>query len=105
MLRRSPLKKAGKKTAEWNRERAKLKEGFQRAGITFCELGLQGCWKGNGLSFAHSKKRRNIQGNELSEVILACINCHGIIERKPEKKMTAIVRKTIRLRETPVEVT
>lgn len=58
--RKVALRRVGKKTAEWDRVRAKLKPRFARAGIVRCEVMLPGCWRDNGLGFAHSKKRRNV---------------------------------------------
>lgn len=98
-LRRTAIRKAGKRTKIWDQTRAKLKVGFERAGITVCELAGLGCWRDNGLGFAHSLKRRNIKDAiDLCEVILACNVCHDAIERLPEEHMARVVRSTIEAR-------
>lgn len=53
------------------------------------------------LSFAHSKKRDDIQNKEeYEEVILACIDpCHRDIENMPKEKMLQIVQEIIAKRE------
>lgn len=96
------MKRAGKRTKEWEATRAKLKVRFERVGITVCELGYPGCWRDNGLTFAHSKKRRNIGPGELEEACLACIVCHDAIEILPEEEMTTIVRGVISRRKKAV---
>jgi hypothetical protein len=77
-----PIKK-GRKFYEWERVRKKLKTIFQGREIMHCEM----CGKSWGLSFAHSKKRRFIAGDEIMQVALLCIPCHQTVEADPE--MTA----------------
>jgi hypothetical protein len=88
--------KPGKKTKQWAKTRAKLKEKFYSAGITTCELMFEDCWYDNGLGFAHSRKRRHV--TNLEEVILACNNCHDKIEKRPEDEMYFIVLAIIEAR-------
>ena len=84
------------KTEAWQQARRILKVAFEDAGITTCEVKLDGnCWNNNGLSFAHSKKRADIQGAELYEAVLACAYCHTVIEGMRKEKMTKLVRKII----------
>lgn len=46
-------------------------------------------WEDAELGFAHSKKRRHIEGDELYEVALLCnYPCHREIELLPEHEMT-----------------
>ena len=66
------------KVQEWNKIRKELIEEFKRAGITKCEIGLEGCTKNNFLGFAHTRKRRNV--TDIKRVVLACSNCHHKIE-------------------------
>lgn len=67
----------GKRTDKWNRVRAKLKQRFESAGITRCEV----CFGTFGLAFAHSKKRRFILTDEdWEQVALLCQPCHEKIE-------------------------
>lgn len=98
-MKRSRIKRSGKKTKAWDAERAKLKVRFAAVGITECELRLAGCWKTNTLGFAHSKKRRHIQGDEIREVALLCNSCHDVVERLAEAEMTEAIRKIISSRE------
>ena len=84
----------------WEATRLQLKKKFSRMGIEHCELNYKGCWNNNALSFAHSMKRRKITSQEdLEEVILCCVPCHEILERKPAEEMLRIVRETIKKRE------
>ncbi len=104
-FQRAPRKqlKPGRKTQEWETARRKLKIAFEAAGITSCEVRCKGCWRDNALSFAHSKKRANIKGDEIYEVVLACASiCHQILEEMPEARMTEVVRSIISHRITPV---
>jgi hypothetical protein len=88
---RKPLPRRGRKTKAWDRARAKLKTVFKAQGVTRCELGFSGCWRGNGLGFAHSLKRRNIRGEQITEVVLACVHCHEVLECLSEGEMARIV--------------
>ena len=88
----------GKKTREWDRLRAKLKIRFAAIHLITCEFRYEGCWKYNGLTFAHIKKRRNLRPEELEIVALACLNCHNILELMPEKKMTEAIMAVIKKR-------
>ena len=98
--KRKRLKAGGKKTDSWKEVLAELKVRFERAGITSCELRLDGCWRNNALSFAHSKKRRKIEEGELTETCLLCVPCHQKIEFR--KDMTEIVRGVINQRKVKI---
>jgi hypothetical protein len=86
-VKRTPLRRAGVKTRAWETTRRKLKPRFERAGITSCEFGFEGCWRRNGLSFAHGDKRRYLDQGELEVAALACIPCHNKLELMPRDKM------------------
>jgi hypothetical protein len=103
-MKRTAIKRAGKKTNEWERVRGLMKAEFKRAGITVCEIAGRGCWRDNGLGFAHSLKRRNIPNGSplLEEAVLACNVCHDVIEGFKEGAMATLVRALIAQR--PVEV-
>jgi hypothetical protein len=77
------LLKAGKRTREWQHIREQLKPRFE------------GCWRDNGLSFAHVDKRRFLSEKELREPALACIPCHNKLELMPRDQMRATVEKVI----------
>ena len=102
-MKRTPLKKRGKKVNEWEKVRRGLVKAFDRAGITRCELRYAGCWFNNALGFAHSLKRRNITTPEqMTECCLCCNICHDQIELLPENEMTFVVQEIIRNRKSPV---
>lgn len=102
LTRRTPMKRAGKKTLAWETTRRKLKVRFERAGITRCEW-PEGCGREWPLSFSHTKPRRDITTQaELEAVALLCTfhhhaaDCHG--HEHQFKTITAIIAN----RETPV---
>jgi hypothetical protein len=78
--------KKGKWTKLWEKERAKLKKEFEEKGICYCELGFDDCFRNNFLGFAHRHKRIFYRSSpellgDFNQVILACQNCHDIIEK------------------------
>jgi len=90
--------KPGKKTKEWDSARSKLKKAFDSVGITTCELRLDNCTQDQALSFAHTKKRRNLAAGELFEVVLSCISCHNQVEKLGEKSMNRVLTRVINKR-------
>ena len=89
--------KAGKRTKAWTKARAELVEEFGTRGITRCEIRFNGiCWLNNALSFAHTRKRRNVV--DLKRVVLACVPCHQIVEAWAEEKMEAYLEEIIKNR-------
>ena len=102
LVRRTALKKQGKKGDAWEKVRRALKPKFERAGIVRCELNFPQCMRDNFLGFAHAKKRRHLGPGELGIVIVACQHCHADIESRPESEMECIVLATIAARETPI---
>lgn len=80
----------------WNTKiRPQLKKQFEALGLTRCEI----CRSAFGLSFAHSRKRRNITTVDLlEEVILACASCHHEIEMLGEERMCLRVIEVIKNR-------
>ncbi len=95
---RRRMNQKGRKTNEWDNARAWLKIQFNRVGIRTCELRYAGCAFDNYLGFAHSKKRRNITGDEMYEVALLCNFCHEVAERLPEAEMTILIKQIIAAR-------
>jgi hypothetical protein len=96
----STLNRRGKKTAQWEKVRAELKKECLQAGVTWCELRIDGCQGTQFLSFAHSKKRRNITTDEgIREACLACQSCHSKVELMPESEMGVLVRAALVARE------
>lgn len=88
--------KPGKQTKANRASNARLKKKFEALGITRCELSYLGCTADDFLSWAHGRKRRKLQGDELDTlVILSCHNCHNRIEFLPPEGMLAIVESVI----------
>lgn len=95
-VKRTPLKRIGKKGREWNAARKELKAECVRLGITQCEIRKIGCQRDMFLTFAHSRKRRNITTPEqLREACLCCVTCHNEIELFPEQEMGDEVRRAL----------
>lgn len=83
---------------DWSVRRRHLEMVYHMNGITQCELQLPGCTFGLNARFAHSKKVREWETQEdVDEVIVACTNCHAIIEALGKRKvitMEEIVKRT-----------
>jgi len=94
-MKRTPLKRAGKRTKEWEQIRRQLKPKFERAGITTCEFRFNGCTRDWALGFAHVDKRRFLKGEQLAEVALACTPCHQLLELLPRDQMKIEIRSVI----------
>lgn len=76
-----------------------LKEIYYKKGIDSCEIRLDGCLGQFTSAFAHKHKRSWYNGNvellsSFNETILACQNCHNIIEN--DKILTEEVFKRLR---------
>jgi hypothetical protein len=93
------MKRAGKKTLAWQREREKLKVRFMARGITSCEARLPGCWGSRALGFAHLDKRRFLKPHQLGDmdqVVLLCSPvCHAYAESLPREEMRIFLQKII----------
>lgn len=87
-----------KKMKVWNNTRNELKLDFKTRGITTCELRLPDCWGDDALGFAHADKRRNIVGDDIKKVIVACGSCHAWLERQKRAYMTDLVELVIKHR-------
>ncbi len=99
---RKSLKRVGPNNW-WEKLRVEMKAAYMRAGIATCEYRSGGCWRDDGLGFAHSLKRRNIKTDaEKKETILACNYCHEMIESMSEEWMNRTVKRIISQRKTPV---
>lgn len=90
-----------KRGKAWDSAWRQLKPQFERAGITFCEVGYSGCTRFSFLTPCHSLKRRNCTTPELlREIIIACQSCHAKLEIMPEFRMAFCVREIIAIRPT-----
>ena len=95
-MKKTPLKKVGKRGRQWILARAKLKKEYERRGITKCEIHLPGCWGDNGLGFAHRHKRAWYYSRpgligQFNQTLLACNSCHDKIEH--DKQATEAIFK------------
>lgn len=99
-MKRTRLKRSGKKTTAWERTRRKLKVKFEAMGITSCEFNFPRCTPNDYLSFAHSLKRVDIKTQEqLEEVAVACFSCHSILDlNMTHEGMAEAVRTVIQQR-------
>lgn len=84
-MKRSPLKRQGKKGRENTKANAQIDRMFREYEITTCEARLPGCWINEGLTRAHRKKRREYYRepeklSDFNEVILCCLACHDKME-------------------------
>lgn len=94
------LKRAGKKTLAWEAARRLLKIRFLASGITTCEAMFpHQCSRDWALSFAHSKKRNDIVGDEIYEVALLCPEAHRIADAGSKEHMHETILAIINARE------
>ena len=96
MLRRSPLKRNGRRTNDWRKVWRFLKAEFEKRNITYCEFGFIEHECGGFLTPAHSKKRRMMQGTDIYAVALSCVNFHRQLdEGMSHEQMEQIVMQAI----------
>jgi hypothetical protein len=98
LKRKKPMRRSGKKTAQWDRIRAKLKQECLERAICSCELRLKGCLGSMFLGFAHRKKRRFCDEAELHIACLACSSCHLQADSLPAVVMFDLVDTAIKRR-------
>lgn len=93
MLRRTGISRAPGPRV---RERLAYNAELNKLGITWCEINLCGCLRGLHLSWAHSRKSRDItEPAHWMEAARACQHCHSIIEAMSHDDMGRIVREAI----------
>lgn len=93
------LKRAGRKTLEWQAIRRVLRNRFARAGITRCEIHVSpDCMNDNCLGFLHYDKRRFLTPEELWIVALGCAPCHDVYELLPRPEMKRRIQAIIAAR-------
>lgn len=83
---------------EWEKAWKEIKPELEYNGIVYCELGFEGCTNTMFLTPAHIDKRRNLTGNELKAVIMACVHCHNVIEGWNSERMRRLIEIIIRAR-------
>jgi hypothetical protein len=74
------MKKAARRTTDRRRAWRFLKAEFEKRGRTGCEFGFisHECW--GPLDPAHSKKRRNMKGNDIYACAIACRYIHNFLD-------------------------
>jgi predicted metal-binding protein len=98
-MRRTPLRRIGKR-GRINIEANKiLKKIYQKKGIDRCEIKFVGCLSNFTCAFAHKHKRNWYYDkpellSSFDETVLACVNCHDKIEKN--KELTELVFKDLR---------
>lgn len=96
-MKRTPMRRIGKKSKTWIDIRKDIKKRFGWAGITVCEFRFEGCWFNEALGFAHCRKRRKLTDEEMYHVALACNPCHDKLElMSPEEMHDAVHEKITR---------
>lgn len=73
-------------------------KAIRAAGVTSCELRLEGCTGSWALTRAHRKKRRFCDEKELAIYAVACASCHDIAESKSHEEMFDIINAAIQRR-------
>ena len=95
-MKRSPIKRSGKRTAKRRAINQRLKKLWEAAGITSCELRLPGCLGSWAMGAAHSKKSRFlITDEDWMEAALSCCKCHETIEAWSHEEMHKAVTDAI----------
>ena len=95
---RKPLNRRGPRTREWSKVWAWLKPRVEAAGRVQCEFGFipHECW--GPLTPAHSRKRREMVGDDIYAVAICCLNFHRHLDEElSHDDMYAVVMKAINL--------
>lgn len=101
-----PMNKVGRRTNDWLTVWRWLKPKLQAAHRTGCEFGFMPHVCGGPIDPCHSRKRREMQGNDIYAVALGCRNVHEILDgltaypplgrRLTHTEMERAVKKAIR---------
>lgn len=93
-MRRGTVKRAGRRTIEWQAAWKFLKPRLEAAGRTRCELSFIPHICSSILTPAHSKKRRLMQGDDIYMICIACSVGHQILDERMshENMHTAVMR-------------
>ena len=87
-MKRTPLKRIGKRGRINIEANKKLKQIYAEKGIKECEIKLENCLRNWTLGFAHKYRRfwyYNHTGlDSYSETLIACTNCHQKIDTDKE---------------------
>lgn len=95
-MRQGLVKRVGRRTSEWDRAWKFLKPRLEAAGRIYCELSFVPHACSTTLTPAHSRKRREMQGDDIYMVCLACTTGHQILdERMSHEDMHKAVMRAI----------
>lgn len=95
---RKPLNKVGRRTKDWRRAWRFLKAEFEKRGRTHCEFGFipHECF--GPIDPCHSKKRRNMEGDDIYRVALGCRAVHNFLDLTcTHEEMELLVNRAIEL--------
>jgi hypothetical protein len=95
---RKPMNRVGRRTKDWRKAWRFLKVEFERRGRTSCEFEFipHECW--GPLDPAHSKKRRNMKGNDIYACAIACRYIHNFLDLMcTHEEMELFVMRAIEL--------
>lgn len=91
-----PMKKNGRRTNDWRAVWRWLKPRLEARNRTRCEFDFIPHECDNILDPAHSKKRRNMKGNDIYAVAIACRRIHEYLDYTlPHEEMEAAVMEAI----------
>ena len=89
-MKRTPLKKIGKVGRANLDANTRIKKMLENEQIEYCELRLAGCLGNFLLQVAHRHQRAWYKGNpellaEKKQWVIACQNCHEIIDKRTDE--------------------
>lgn len=95
---RKPMNKIGRRSKDWRKAWRFLKPELEKRGRTGCEFKFipHECW--GPLDPAHSKKRRNMKGNDIYACAIACRYIHNFLDLMcTHEEMELFVMRAIEL--------
>lgn len=102
-MKRTRLKKVGRRTKDWRNAWRFLKPELEKRGRTQCEFKFipHECW--GPLDPAHSKKRRMMKGADIYMVAIACRYIHNVLDLMcTHEEMELFVNRAIELAGGPI---
>lgn len=98
-----PMNKVGPRTKKWIDVWSWLRPRMERAGRKRCEFGFIPHDCDGSRTPAHSKKRREMRGNDIYMVAWACVTVHDFLDVKmSHDEMEQAVLKAIDLNGGPI---
>lgn len=102
-MKRSRLKKSGRRTKDWRKAWRFLKPELEKRGRTGCEFKFipHECW--GPLDPCHSKKRRLMKGDDIYAIALGCRAIHNFLDLQcTHEQMELFVTHAIELAGGPI---